>query len=283
MAMNEYIKKMREKRGLTQDRTAGYLGCSRQTYTQIENGKRDITLTEIKKLSELFEIPFARFVNESEADIYSIEYEPQVKPQPSGEIKVRVPQNRVDKFREVLLYILSKAGAKPNIGETVLYKLLYFIDFDYYEKYGEKLIGADYIKNHFGPTPVMFKKVTEVMIADNELEVIEKSYYDFNQKKYLPRREADLNRITAREIKHIDEVLERLSDKNAKELSDLSHKDVPWIIAKEGEKIDYKTVLYRKPEERMAIAAKALYADYCTDEELTAFSGLDMEDFYEAR
>lgn len=283
MAMHEFIKKMREKRKISQENLSGYLGCSRQTYTQIENGNRDITLTEMKKLAGMFDIPLDRFVNESEADTYRIEYDPKVEFQHPKEIRVRVSHSRVDKFKEVLLYILSKIGAKPNIGETVLYKLLYFIDFDYYAKYEEKLIGADFIKNHFGPTPVMFKKVTDAMITENEIDVIEKSYYEFNQKKYLPRRPADLDKITAREIKHIDEVLERLSDKNAKQLSDLSHKDIPWLTAKEGEKIDYKSVLYRKTKHRMAIAAEVLYEDYCSDEELTVFSDLDMEDFYEAR
>lgn len=51
------------------------------------------------------------------------------------EIRVSVPQKKLDKFKEVLLYVLGKVGSKPNVGETVLCKLLYFIDFDYYEKY----------------------------------------------------------------------------------------------------------------------------------------------------
>ncbi len=46
------------------------------------------------------------------------------------------------KFKEVLLYILGKVGSLPNVGETVIYKLLYFIDFDYFEMYEEQLIGS---------------------------------------------------------------------------------------------------------------------------------------------
>ncbi|QQS18171.1 hypothetical protein IPL68_06065 [Candidatus Saccharibacteria bacterium] len=49
------------------------------------------------------------------------------------------PQTNPEKLREVLLYVLGKVGAKPNVGETVLYKLLYFIDFDYYEKLANPL------------------------------------------------------------------------------------------------------------------------------------------------
>jgi len=48
-----------------------------------------------------------------------------------------IDDDEIEKFKEVLLYILGKVGSKPNIGQTVLYKLLYFIDFNYYEKYEE--------------------------------------------------------------------------------------------------------------------------------------------------
>jgi len=49
-------------------------------------------------------------------------------------------------LRNVLLYILARVGAKPNVGETVLYKLLYFIDFDFYEKHGRSITGLSYIR-----------------------------------------------------------------------------------------------------------------------------------------
>jgi hypothetical protein len=40
-------------------------------------------------------------------------------------------------------------------------------------------------------------------------------------------------------------VLLRLSDKNATELSKYSHDDVPWIVAKENQPIEYESVFYR--------------------------------------
>ena len=245
MAMNEFIKKMREMMSISQEAVAKYLGYTRQTYTQIENGKRDISLGESRKLAELFNIPFDKFVIEQEPIEYQIEIENNSVQEAKAEYRISVPQNRVDKFKEVLLYILAKVGAKPNIGETVLYKILYFIDFDYYEKYEEQLMGAHYIKNTYGPTPIAFKNITDDMIKNEELDRIERSYYDHNQKKYLPRRLANLDLLTAREIKHIDNEIERLSDMNATELSEFSHKDVPWITAKDGEEIEYEGVFYR--------------------------------------
>jgi uncharacterized phage-associated protein len=190
-------------------------------------------------------MPFDKFVTETEPKDYQVEIKDEYVEESKVEYRISVPQNKIEKFKEVLLYILAKVGAKPNIGETVLYKILYFIDFDYYEKFEEQLMGAHYIKNHYGPTPIAFKKITEDMIKKEDLEQIDQSYYEFNQKKYLPRRLANLDLLTAREIKHIDAELERLSDMNAKELSEFSHKDVPWITAKDGEELEYEGVFYR--------------------------------------
>lgn len=151
------------------------------------------------------------------------------------------------KREEVLLYILGKVGAKPNVGETVLYKLLYFIDFNYYEKYEEQLIGATYIKNHHGPTPIEFQSIINEMIENKEIEVVKSKYFQHLQKKYLPHQEPDLSVFNANEIKVIDDVLQKLSGMNASTISEYSHQDVPWMVTSERQKIDYESVFYRTP------------------------------------
>lgn len=47
------------------------------------------------------------------------------------------------KMKEVILYILQKCGATTK---EKLSTLLYFIDFDYYEKHGTSITGSTYIK-----------------------------------------------------------------------------------------------------------------------------------------
>ena len=44
------------------------------------------------------------------------------------------------------------------------------------------------------------------------------------------------------EIKIIDDVLDRLSDMNARQISDYSHNDVPWLTTEEGKAIEYEAV-----------------------------------------
>jgi uncharacterized phage-associated protein len=169
----------------------------------------------------------------------------QGKKTEKNEMEIRVEKKNLDKFKQVLLYVLEKVGAKPNVGETVIYKLLYFIDFDYFEKYEENLMGATYIKNHHGPTPVEFKDIVEMMETKGEIVKIKSKYFQYEQKKYLPNRKPDLTKLDAREISHIDNVLEKLSDKSAADISAYSHGDIPWQSTAEGKKIEYESVFYR--------------------------------------
>ena len=244
--LNIKIKELRKKNGFSQEYVAGELGMSRPTYMQTELGKRELTITEAKKLAGIFSMSLEDLLNGNKKEIkVKFEKEKKAKNVPEQEIRISVPQQNLKKFKEVLLYILGKVGARPNIGETAIYKLLYFIDFDYYEKFEEQLIGAKYIKNHFGPTPIEFKKITDQMIEKGEIEKIKSKYFQHEQKKYLPRRQADLKLLSAQEIQHIDEVLVRLAWKNAVELSDYSHSDTPWRVHKMGEEISYESVFYR--------------------------------------
>jgi uncharacterized phage-associated protein len=129
----------------------------------------------------------------------------------------------------------------------VLYKLLYFTDFDYYEKHEEQLIGATYQKNHYGPTPVEFVKVVEQMITDQQIEKVKSEYFQYPQTKYLPLRPPDLTILKASEVRVIDDVLFRLGEMNASQISEYSHQDVPWMTTEEGKIIPYEVVFYRTP------------------------------------
>ncbi|OGY92396.1 MAG: repressor protein [Candidatus Komeilibacteria bacterium RIFCSPLOWO2_02_FULL_48_11] len=246
----KFIQEQRKKHNLTQEFLASEIGISRPTYMQIEQGERDLTITEARKLADIFSIAFTNFLQGKDSSaIVKIEKSKKSAKETEQEIRISVPQKNLNKFKEVLLYVLSKVGSKPNVGETVLYKLLYFIDFDYYEKFEEQLIGATYIKNHFGPTPVEFKAIVDDMIKKGEIAKVESKYFNHAQKKYLPVRDPDLTKLKdARELRHIDEVLARLSDKNAAELSVYSHEDVPWLVAEDNKPLDYEAVFYRAPK-----------------------------------
>ncbi len=239
----KFIQQQRKKNDLTQEFMASKLGISRPTYMQIENDKREITISEAKKIAGIFGMSLSDLLVKKERSV-DIEKD-YLKKKNKNEARIIMPRADVKKFKEVLLYVLEKVGARENIGETAIYKLLYFIDFDYYEKFEEQLTGARYIKNHFGPTPVEFRKITDEMIKEKELEKVKSKYFQHDQKKYLPLRKTNLKILSAQETQHIDEVLARLAWKNATELSNYSHSDTPWRVHQDGENINYETVFYR--------------------------------------
>lgn len=250
--LSKFIKQLREKHNLTQEFLASELGISRPTYFQIEQGERDMTIKEAKKLAEIFDVSFENFLQGKDFRVVvKIKKSKRAVKQEKPEIRISVPQEKVDKFKQILLYILKKIGGKPNVGMTVLYKILYFIDFDYYEKFEDQLMGLVYLKNHYGPTPLLFEKLVESMVKDGEVEIVKNSkFYQYPQTKYLvnPAIEPDLSILNGQEKEHIDQELQRLSDLTAADLTELSHKDVPWISAENGKLLDYESVFYRTAE-----------------------------------
>jgi transcriptional regulator with XRE-family HTH domain len=244
--LSQKIKAIRERLGFSQEALAEKLGINRVAVSQIENGERKISAEEIAKLSKIFHIPTDILLDLSKDVEVVLEKAEKKKPQKKTGIRISVPQKNLDKFKEVLLYLLSKVGSKPNVGESVLYKLLYFIDFNYYEKYEEQLIGATYIRNNYGPTPKEFIKIVEDM-EGKDLTKVKDSYFQYPQTKYLPLRKPDLSKINTQEQKVIDDVINTLSDMNAKQISEYSHNDVPWQTTEEGKVIDYESVFYRTP------------------------------------
>jgi transcriptional regulator with XRE-family HTH domain len=246
MDFGSTIAKLRENAGLSQQNVADNLGMARATYASIESGRRQPDLPTIRKIAEFYQVSPSDLISGTVAPVQKVnahEFPKQAEDIVPRDIS---PGISPEKLREALAYVLEKVGAKPNVGETVLYKLLYFIDFDYYEKYGKSITGLTYIHNHFGPSPVAdFKSVVEGMKENGELEIVETKYFKNTQKKYLPTKQVALNKLTARELEHINETLARLGDKTAKELTELSHYDTPWVVAHQGKPLDYRDTFYR--------------------------------------
>lgn len=240
--MSTWIQNKRKLSGLSQTEVAESLGISRPTYTKLEQGETKPTEGQKAILSSLFGLSQETFEkNVTEKVIVS------------ADVRIKeIPRENIEKFKQVLLYVVSKVGGRPNIGQTALYKLLYFIDFDYYEKYQQYLIGATYIKNTHGPSPVSFAKIARDLENQGKLVEVRSKYFNYDQKKYMVTAESEVSSLSAQELKHIDDELTRLASKSAKELSDLSHIDTPWRVAKEKEILNYRHVFYRPDDTTVA-------------------------------
>jgi len=157
------------------------------------------------------------------------------------DVRIDTPQKNLERFTEVLLYIFKKLESKQHAGKTVIYKILYFIDFDYYEKYEEQLIGLTYIKDTHGPTPLEFGKAIREMLQNRDLALKTDKYS-------ISLREPDFSKLKPNEIEIIDKTIGRLGDMNAAKMCEYSKGDIPWIGTDFKEIIKYESVFYRTPE-----------------------------------
>jgi uncharacterized phage-associated protein len=162
-------------------------------------------------------------------------------------IRISIPKLQVGKLKNVLLYILEACVRKPNIGEMVLNKLLYFCDFNYYEIYEEHLTGTRYKKLPHGPIPHKLDSIIDQMVSDCQLQRIKTEYHGFTQTRYLPLKKADLTQLSTAEKTVIDDVIRQMGDWNANAISEYSHGDKPWKATEDGDYIGYNLVFYRRP------------------------------------
>ena len=243
--IGQRITELRKLKGLSQEDLAKRVRISRPSLAQIELGNRSVDILELQRFSEVLEFSLDDFVSRDFSAVNQGEEIAEVRSGPA-ETRVSVPTLSVNKFRNVLLYILERCAGKPNVGETVLYKLLYFADFNYYELYEEHLTGAKYRKLPYGPVPQKLDTIVGQMMEKNQVQRIKTDYHGYPQTRYIPLVKTDLTLLKASEKEIIDKVIEQYSDWSASAISAYSHKDMPWLASKEGEEIDYELAFYRE-------------------------------------
>ena len=243
--IGQRITELRKLKGLSQEDLAKSVKISRPSLAQIELGNRTVDVLEFQRLSMVLGFSLDDFVSKDFSANQDLEVKAETKSKKAGE-RISVPSLQVSKFKNVLLYILERCAGKPNVGETVLYKLLYFSDFNYYELYEEHLTGAKYRKLPYGPVPQKLDSIVLQMIDKGQLQRVKTKYHGYSQTRYLPLVKADLTELKASEKEVIDGVIQQLSDWSAAAISNYSHKDMPWLASKEGEEINYELAFYRE-------------------------------------
>jgi transcriptional regulator with XRE-family HTH domain len=229
------VKKYREEFEYSQERLAERMSIPRSAISLIESGKREVSSSEL-----------ALFAKEFDLSIEELLYKNKCDKEVNLRDKNEKPIFNKEKFKQILLYIIEKCGSKINVGKTVIYKLLYFIDFDYYELNEEYLTGELYRKIEHGPAPCHYEEIEKELLENKKIFKTNVDYHNYKQIKYIPLLKADISLLTANDKEIIDNVIERLSSMNAHQIEDYSHEDIPYEITPDLEIIDYETVFYRK-------------------------------------
>ncbi|WP_297980668.1 type II toxin-antitoxin system antitoxin SocA domain-containing protein [uncultured Methanobrevibacter sp.] len=149
-----------------------------------------------------------------------------------------------EKYITILMFIISRCSDNYNVGKTVLSNILYFIDFNYFEIYGESLTNEIYIKSYLGAVPSHFDEVVRELVYYGKIYKRREPYfYHYINKYYLTSiQNIDLE---YKEQIIINDVIDNLRDFSAVEIVDYVMEDFPFKMAGFDESIDYSYVFYR--------------------------------------
>ena len=188
------IAELRKMKGLSQEGLSKNVRISRSSLAQIELGNRSVDIMELLSFSVVLGFSLDEFMSINFAVNQESVSDTEKKSEKTEE-RISVPVLQVNKFKNVLLYILERCAGKPNVGETVLYKLLYFSDFNYYELYEEHLTGSIYRKLPYGPVPQKMDTIINQMIEKGLLQRVKTEFHGFPQTRYLPLVKANLTEL----------------------------------------------------------------------------------------
>lgn len=219
------LKEIRESYNLSQDLFAKSLGWSKRSIIRYENAdslpQKQYLLTYEKIKNNKSE-----FINILKANRKLLGEELYFKIFDIVNAEIDI------KTINVFLYVL-----KNNfLTKTQIMKNLFSIDFQSFKECSKSITSFKYAHGTYGPVFDKKDAILNLLVKQNYLEMV-----DDEEDKILfkPTMEPDLFLFDKQELEIMDKVLLKLKGKNAKKLTDWSHKFKGWIETKDGELISY--------------------------------------------
>ncbi len=227
--MKDFIVKLRKSAGISQGELAQKLGFSRPTLVAMEKGERDITLTELRKISEIFDIPVEIILDEELGTSQKVDLR-------------NFGERAFSKFHNLILQCI-KYGADEDgkITKTKLAKLVYLSDFANYYNSLKPISGFEYRRFARGPVAIEFFDIIdndESVSAEKNGEAIMISLVEQPDDSILDKDELEL----------IKAICKKWKKANTQEIVDFTHRQIPWKVCKDREVIPYSLINNEAPE-----------------------------------
>ena len=151
------------------------------------------------------------------------------------------------KYKNTILYLSKNTGSGRIWGKKKMYKLLYYLDFDFFEKYEKPVTGDIYHKLPMGPAPSYFDVIATELEKEGKLEIGKgRTGAGYNDAViYKALEEPDAKAFTKTEKEMLDRVIKLYGDKSGSQLETLTHKEAPYLAVDEGEEMPLELAHYR--------------------------------------
>lgn len=149
------------------------------------------------------------------------------------------------KYKHVILFFANKIK-NGTLGKLKMMKLLYFLDFDFFEKYGKSVTGDQYLRFENGPVPRMAEKIIKQMNSVDIKISKRKVGVGYNDQQHIEAlKDFDLKLFAKEELIMMEEVADKWALFSGAEMKSASHGEAPWIATKPDGIIDYNLTYYR--------------------------------------
>ena len=223
------IEKARLARGYSQDQVARVIGVSRPSYNNIENGTKELTITQAKTLASVLGISLDDILGMADGlpiftDIIA----------------------STEKYKQMILNcICFGSSSDGKITKTKLAKLVYLADFIWYYLNFSPMSGKVYRKLPQGPVADVFFRALDEMEEDGAVIRETKG----NAFMYsMVEGVAPVSMLSSDEISLIKKISEAWQKKSTEDIVKFTHEQLPWQICREGEVIPYGLITQEEPE-----------------------------------
>jgi DNA-binding XRE family transcriptional regulator len=225
--LNEYyklIKELRVNRSLSQAEVAKKIGIGRNSYISFEQGKSELNLSAVIKLSDIFGLSLEEIKSGFKPDGF--------------------------KYKQMILaFLRPQEGMGGKIPKTKLAKLLYLADFAWFYKKLESMSGMSYRKIQYGPVPDHYFRVIDELFEEGVIE-IDSQTKDGAFLIYQTRsgETEKLTALSAPEKKLIKDIAIKWKDKRTQDIVKFTHNQLPYLICGDNEIIPYSLITQENPE-----------------------------------
>ena len=136
-------------------------------------------------------------------------------------------QKGLEKFKELLIYIVKNFNDNETLTETKLWKILYFCDADFFEKHRKTITDINYYKNNYGATPD--KKIIDKALPQikNYVKVEKIKKLDGKViKVYKPQNNYKYQVLSVNEIEEARSTCKKYYRLSVHDISVLAHKEI---------------------------------------------------------
>ncbi len=216
----KFIKNLRIEKRFSQVSMAEQLGISRSSYIALEQGKRDMTLSEIEKLSALFGLSLEEF-GYRERPNYT-------------------------KYKQMILAFLK---LNTRIPKTKLAKLLYFADFAWYYKHMQSMSGMQYRKIQYGPVADAYFRLIDEMFDAGEIAIENTDKGAMMISATRAGKKEDGSKLSKEETALIAKIDTKWKEKKTEEIVSFTHKQMPYLFAEDNDIVSYEVFGQENPED----------------------------------